>query len=398
MITGTHNILTTHAGSLPRSAGLIPLLYQPPTEHFYAAVQQAVAEVVAQQIASGIHIISDGEQARTGFHLYVTARLSGFVFHAGQNTWMPQDVADHPDMLESLFGKGEAENVPVAVCEGPITMADPGAIQRDISAFKRALEGKETQYVEAFLTAASPGVIASTMREDVYYRDREKYVMAIAEAMAHDYQAIVKAGLLLQVDCPDLASDKQLYYADAPLEVFREHVRQSIRALNAALDGIPPHRVRVHVCSSNYPGTHHRDSHLGEILDLLLGINAQGLSVVAANGQHRVTTYQAIKAWVKEHGWPPDKVLIPGVIDTLTAVEEHPETVAHQLEQYVDLLGMDHVLAGTDCGFSTIVGIFQNIKPSAVWTRLAVLASGAKLASERLRGERITHPPGSWQH
>lgn len=382
MKTSTDRILTTHTGSLPRPGDLIPLLFQPPTEQFYARVREAVSEVVRLQVQAGIDVVSDGEQARTGFHLYATNRLSGFVLHAGPNNWMPQDITDHPSLLQKLFGNGGAEEVPIAVCEGPVSMVDTAAVGRDIATFKEALVGQS--YVEAFMTAASPGVIASTF-PNRYYQDREAYIQAIAKAMATDYRAIVAAGFILQVDCPDLATDRQLYHAGASLAEFRAHVQQSIRALNAALDGIPPQSVRVHICYSNYPGPHHRDIDVADILDLLLTIRAQGLSLVAANSQHRATTFQAIQHLVQTQGWPQDKILIPGVIDTLSPVEEHPATVAELIERYVALIGPALLIAGTDCGFSTLVGVMENIVPSAVWSRLRVLSQGARLSSARLR-------------
>lgn len=381
MKTSTDRILTTHTGSLPRPVDLIPWLYQPPTKEFYARVREAVATAVRCQLESGIDVISDGEQGRPGFHLYARGRLSGFAVHPETNDWMPQDVSDHPALQQRLFGSGGARDVPTVTCEGPIAMADPAAIGWDIAAFQQALVDRP--YVEAFMTAASPGVIASTFFNR-YYPDREAYLQALAAAMAHDYRAIVEAGFLLQLDCPDLAMDHQLYFADAPLSAFREHVGQSIRALNAALEGIPPERVRIHVCHGNYPGPHHLDVGLGDILDLLLTIRAQGLSIVAANSQHRATTYQAIAHLVETQGWPAEKILIPGAIDTLSPVEEGDETVAELIERYAALIGAEHVIAGTDCGFGTIVGVFENIVPSAVWARLSVLSAGARLASGRL--------------
>lgn len=237
------------------------------------------------------------------------------------------------------------------------------------------------------MTAASPGVIASTFPTS-FYPSHEAYLDALAAALAHEYRAITGAGLVLQVDCPDLAMDRQLHFADAPPEAFRRHVQQSVAALNKALTGIPPELVRVHVCHGNYPGTHHRDIPLGDILDLLLEIPCQALSVVAANGQHRETTYQAIKRFVAREGWPTGRLLIPGCIDTLTSVEEHPETVAGLIEQYAALIGRENVLAGTDCGFGTIVGVFEQVVPSAVWSRLAVLSQGARIATARLWQEQ----------
>lgn len=380
----TDRIQVTHTGSLPRPAGLVPLLFQAPTEAYYARVREAVASVVRSQIEAGIDVISDGEQGRAGFHLYATQRLTGFVFHPDEVLeWQPQDVADHPALQQRLFGSGGAA-VPLTACEGPIAMADPGAIGRDIDTFKQALD--QADYVEAFMTAASPGIVASTF-PDRYYRDREAYLHAIAMALSEDYRAIVEAGFLLQLDCPDLALDRQLQFANAPLTAFRKHVAQSIAALNMALEGIPPERVRIHVCCGNYPGPHQRDVALGDILDLLLTIRAQGLSVVAANSQHRETTFQAMQRLVESQGWPREKILIPGAIDTLSPVQEHAETVAELISRYALLIGREHVIAGSDCGFATIVGVFENIVPSAAWDRLRVLADGARLASQRLWAE-----------
>jgi 5-methyltetrahydropteroyltriglutamate--homocysteine methyltransferase len=394
------NILTTHAGSLPRPGGeWIDRLYQPrdlvwdvahgawrpipDTDRaaFYALARDAVADVVQRQIAAGVTVISDGQVTIPGFNVYVPLRYDGFAL-GGTDIWWPKDLLDHPGLGDRFLSPEQRKAVPTPTCVAPIKLRDAEAVHRDIDLFNQALK-EATGYQEAFMCSVSPGAVATAMPNS-YYGSPIEYLFALADALAYEWRAIIDAGHVLQLDCPDLAMDRQVHFADAPLESFRAHVRENIAAIQRGLAGIPPEQIReqirIHVCHGNYAGSHHRDVELAEILDLLMTIPMGALSVVAANSQHRVTTYRAIEQWVNTYGWPKEMILIPGVIDTLTPVEEHPDTVAKTIADYANLIGLENVIAGTDCGFQTIVRVGEVIPETAVWTRLAVQAEGAKRA------------------
>ena len=381
MQRSAERILTTHAGSLPRPDDLARLMIAREQGQLVDAsalaerVRQAVAEMVQQQLAAGIDIISDGEMSKIGFANYVKDRLTGF--EGESNPTVAQDVLDHPDLRVRMFRRngGSASRYFTPACTGPITLRDKAAVHQDIANVKAALPGH--QPAEVFLPAASPGTIAQAMQNQ-YYPTQEAYLYALAEAMRYEYQAIVEAGFLLQLDCPDLAMQRHTKFAQASLEDFRGQVQQNIEALNYALTGLSPEQIRIHVCWGNYPGPHHRDVPLKDILDLLLTIRGAALSVEAANPRH-------------EHEWrvfeevhfPEDKVLIPGVIDTCSTYVEHPEVVAQRLIRFARVVGRERVIAGTDCGFGTFVGA-SPLAPSVAWAKLRSLTEGAKLASEEL--------------
>jgi 5-methyltetrahydropteroyltriglutamate--homocysteine methyltransferase len=338
-------------------------------------VCHAVADVVKQQLAVGIDIISDGEMSKIGFANYVKNRLTGF--EGESNPTIAQDVLDHPDLRVRMFRRNEggASRYFTPACTGPISLHDKDAVHKDIANLKGALQG--SQPAEVFLPAASPGTIAQAMQNH-YYPTQEAYLYALADAMRYEYQAIVEAGFLIQLDCPDLAMQRHTRFANASLEDFRRQVQQNIEALNYALTGIAPEQVRIHVCWGNYPGPHHRDVPLKDILDLLLTIHGNALSIEAANPRH-------------EHEWkvfeevrlPEDKVLIPGVIDTCSTYIEHPEVVAQRLARFAQVVGRENVIAGTDCGFGTFVGA-SPLAPSVAWAKLESLTEGARLASQKL--------------
>jgi len=390
-------ILTTHTGSLPRPPDLIAPLFQMVTEPgsltaaaaaaVHARIREAVAESVHHQIEAGIDVISDGEQSKAGFNNYLPARLSGFASTSNPGDFVPLDLADVPELHARLYADPSAR-VPRPVCVGPVEVRDPDAVHRDIAAFTDALYPHQGRYVEAFMTAPSPGAVAIAL-PNTYYPSREAYLDALASALSHEYQAIIAAGLVLQVDCPDLAMDWQLGArpADWSIQAYRAHIRPNIEAVRGALAGLPAEQLRIHVCYGNYPAPHHHDLPLAAILDLLMDLPGVGLSVVAANAQHRAITYQTIRQWVADRGWPDDKVLILGAVDTLSVVAEHPETIAELLERYGELIGREHLQAGTDCGFATMAGLglgWSPVAPSATWSRLRGLHVGAAIASRRL--------------
>ena len=338
-------------------------------------VQNAVAEVVKHQVDVGIDIISDGEMSKIGFANYVKDRLTGF--GGESNPVVAQDVLDHPDLRVRMFRRNEGgeSRYYTPACNGPITLRDKDAVHQDIANLKAALQ--EVRAEEVFMPAASPGTIAQVMQNN-YYPTQEAYLYALADAMRYEYQAIVAAGFLLQMDCPDLAMQRHTRYAAASIDEFRRQVQQNIEVLNYALNGIAPERVRVHVCWGNYPGPHHRDVPLKDIIDLLFTIQGDALSIEAANPRH-------------EHEWkvfqearlPGGKILIPGVVDTCSTYIEHPEVIAQRIVRFAMVVGRENVIAGTDCGFGTFLGT-SIIAPSVAWDKLRSLAEGARLASEEL--------------
>ncbi len=381
MKRSVERILTTHTGSLPRPDHLAQLMIAReqgnPVDatELAESVRDAVAEVVKHQTAVGIDVISDGEMSKIGFANYVKDRLTGF--EGQSNPFVAQDVLDHPDLRVRMFRRNEGSESRyfTPACTGPITLRDKDAVHHDIANLKAALQ--ENEPAEVFMPAASPGTIAQVMQNN-YYPTQEAYLYALADAMRYEYQAIVAAGFVLQLDCPDLAMQRHTRFANASLDDFRRQVQQNIEALNYGITGISPERVRIHVCWGNYPGPHHRDVPLKEILDLLLSIQGNALSIEAANPRH-------------EHEWkvfeevhlPDGKLLIPGLIDTCSTYIEHPEVVAQRLVRFARTVGRENVIAGTDCGFGTFVGAGA-VAPSVAWAKLESLAEGARLASQEL--------------
>jgi 5-methyltetrahydropteroyltriglutamate--homocysteine methyltransferase len=377
----TERILTTHTGSLPRPEKLAQLMVAKEqgkpvnTKELADSVRTAVAEEVKRQVDVGIDIISDGEMSKIGFANYVKDRLTGF--GGESNPVVAQDVLDHPDLRVRMFRRNEGgeSRYFTPACNGPVTLRDKDAVHQDIANLRAALQGVKTE--EVFMPAASPGTIAQVMQNN-YYPTKEAYLYALADAMRYEYQAIVAAGFLIQLDCPDLAMQRHTRYAAASIDEFRKQVQQNIEVLNYALTGISPEQVRAHVCWGNYPGPHHRDVPLKDIIDLLFMIQGDALSIEAANPRH-------------EHEWkvfeevrlPEGKILIPGVVDTCSTYIEHPEVIAQRIVRFAQVVGREHVIAGTDCGFGTFLGT-SVIAPSVAWDKLRSLAEGARLASQQL--------------
>jgi 5-methyltetrahydropteroyltriglutamate--homocysteine methyltransferase len=379
MRRSVERILTTHTGSLPRPPRLVELLYaredgDPVDAAELAAVTQAVvAELVQQQRAAGVDIISDGEASKSAFVRYVKDRLSGF----GGESHGPAfaDLEAFPDFGGTRAITTGRRMPPNPACEGPVTMRDAVAIQQDIANLTAALG--DLAPGDCFLPAASPGVIAMNL-DNHYYPTHEAYITAIADAMRHEYHAITDAGFLLQLDCPDLAMGRHRHFKDRTLDEFRAHSLESVAVLNHALAGIPPEQVRLHLCWGNYEGPHTHDVELQEILDVVLHANVGAISIEAANPRHE-HEWQVFR----EVPWPEEKVLIPGVIDSTTNFVEHPKLVAERIVRFAQLIGREHVIAGTDCGFSTAAG-WGNVAPGVVWAKLASLSEGARLASAAL--------------
>jgi 5-methyltetrahydropteroyltriglutamate--homocysteine methyltransferase len=380
MKRSTRRILTTHTGSLPRPPDLVDMIRAREAGHVVdiralaARVQSAVAETVRRQMAAGIDVVSDGEMSKPAFNTYVAERLTGL---DGDNTEprVRAEAADFPGWASQI---ARPTGMRRRFCQGPLAYRDTQAVAADIQNLKRALD--ETPTEEAFISSASLGTIHYTMANQHYPSD-EAYLFALANAMKEEYRAIAKAGLLLQIDAPDHAMDRHVSYRQSTLEEFRKVQAMRVEALNHALEGIPEAQVRYHLCWGNYEGPHTHDVPLRDIVDLVLRVRAGAYSIEACNPRHA----HEWRVW-EEVKLPPGKVLIPGVIDSTTNFVEHPEVVAQRIEQYARLVGRENVIAGTDCGFGTAAGR-DRVHPEVVWAKLAALAEGARIATERLWGK-----------
>jgi 5-methyltetrahydropteroyltriglutamate--homocysteine methyltransferase len=378
MKRSTSRILTTHTGSLPRSVALQELLRlreeRRPYDQavFASSVRAAVADVVQQQIASGLDVINDGEQERSQYATYVKERLSGF---EGERLIRARPRLGDTDFPEYVGTHQSSTTIPQPACTGPIAWKNRDGVQQDIATLQAALGTRQVE--EVFMTAASPGVVATFLPNE-YYPSHEAYLQALAEVMKEEYQAIVQAGFLLQIDCPDLAMTRVNQFAHLSVDEFKQIVATHIDILNAALDGLPPERMRLHLCWGNYEGPHHHDVPLQEIVDIVLRARPVGISFEGANPRHA----HEWKVW-RNVRLPDNKVLIPGVIDSTTNFVEHPELVAERIERYADVVGRERVIAGTDCGFGTSAW-GRKVDGKIAWAKLRSLVEGARLASKAL--------------
>jgi 5-methyltetrahydropteroyltriglutamate--homocysteine methyltransferase len=370
-------ILTTHTGSLPRAADLTTMLealdtgHGPASAEFEARVRRAVADVVRQQVDAGVDVVSDGEQGKVGYSTYVRHRLTGF---DGQSTVPPR--ADWADFPEAAARAERRSAVARPSCNGPIDWKDRRAVERDTANLDAAL--RESRAGEAFMTAASPGVIAHFLKNE-HYPSREAYLARLVDVMKEEYDAIHRAGFVLQVDCPDLAMGRHLAFPQLSNAQFLKIAEANVEGLNHALRDIPPDRMRLHLCWGNYEGPHHRDIPLREILPVALKARPQALSFEGANPRHE-------HEWVvfREVRLPDDRLIIPGVLDSTTNFIEHPELVAQRLVRYAEVVGRERVLAGSDCGFATFARSAPVVEPEIAWAKLRAMAEGARLASARL--------------
>jgi 5-methyltetrahydropteroyltriglutamate--homocysteine methyltransferase len=369
-------VRTTHVGSLPRPESLVRLMYAhqegggDPAE-LEAAVTDAVHDVVAMQHGAGIDIVSDGEMGKPGFVNYVRERLSGFGGQAPP--WSIDDLQAAPELAVAQYAGEAGAHIMPPNCEGAVTYVGQADVTRDVETLRLALD--KTGHDAAFLPAASPGCIA-TCSPNLHYPDYDSYLDALADAMAHEYRAIVDAGLLLQLDCPDIpmAGHTDFWCRD---EVERRGLvgfaERHVAAIDRALEGIDPSRVRLHLCWGNYEGPHHLDAPLAELLPAVLAGRPRMISFEAANPRH-------------EHEWedvgglaiPEDVVLMPGVVDTLNNIVEHPRLIAQRLRRYADVVGPERVIASTDCGFGTFVG-FGRVGAQVAQMKLQAMAEGAAL-------------------
>ena len=372
-------VLTTHTGSLPRPADLIRMMFAReegvPVDGpaLAARIRAAVTEVVRQQTDAGITVVSDGELSKPSYATYIKDRLSGF--GGTSQSLQYRDLVDFPEMAKRVFGDPGRSRRKTPACTGPVSLRDPAAAQVDVDNLKAALRSVEVN--DVFMSAASPGVISLFFRDD-HYGNHEAYLFAIADAMRQEYETVARAGFILQLDCPDLAMGRHIQFAGLGLEEFRKMARLHLAALDHAVANIPPEQLRIHLCWGNYEGPHHYDVPLADILDLVFAARPQGISFEAANPRHahEWRVFERVKL-------PPDKVIIPGVLDSTTNFIEHPELVAERIGRYARLVGRENVIAGTDCGFGTWVGQAA-VDPDIVWAKLASLAEGARLASAEL--------------
>src|SRR5213593_3497219 len=377
MKRSTDRILTTHTGSLPRANDLTTLLEAldggtvPGQAAFDARVRRAVADVVRQQVDAGVDVVNDGEQGKVGYSTYVRHRLTGF----GGQAAVPgrADWADFPEAA----ARGERRSTILRPsCNGPIEWKDRTAVQKDVANFKTALSSVKP--ADAFMTAASPGVIAHFMKNE-HYPSRDAYLARLADVMKEEYDAIHRAGFVLQIDCPDLAMGRHLMFHELSNAEFVKIAAANVEALNHALRDIPPDRLRLHLCWGNYEGPHHRDIPLREIMPIALRARPQALSFEGANPRHE-------HEWIvfREVKLPDDKLIIPGVLDSTTNFIEHPELVAQRLVRYAEVVGRERVLAGSDCGFATFARSQSLVEPDITWAKLEAMAEGARLASKQL--------------
>ena len=376
MKRSTERFLTTHTGSLPRPADLVRMMHAReegvPVERdaLAARIRSAVADVVAKQAAAGVDIINDGEMSKPSYATYVKDRLTGF--GGAGNSFVYQDLEDFPRLARRVFGDPGRSRRKTPGCNAPIAPGDLQAARDDVDRLKGAFAGTGAQ--ELFLSAASPGVIGLFFRNE-HYPSQEAYLYAIAEAMRPEYETIAKAGVVLQIDCPDLAMGRHIQYANLGLEDFRKKARLHVEALNHALADIPPERLRMHLCWGNYEGPHHCDVPLADIVDIVFLARPSAISFEAANPRHahEWQLFESVKL-------PEGKTLIPGVIESKSNFIEHPELVAQRIGRYASLVGRENVIAGSDCGYGTWVGQAA-VDPDVVWAKLAAMAEGARIAT-----------------
>ena len=386
MIFSRDRILTTHVGSLPRNETLSDLLIlREAGEPYDAAVfdaemNKAVRHVVDKQKAAGIDIGNDGEQQRVGFQTYVPQRMTGFAGESKRRRG--REFEEFPELMRYLMRRfpsgGKQQNAPQAQAE--IHYKDTDAIESEIARFKKIEAGA---FAERFMTAASPGIIASTML-NAYYPTQEAYLEAIAREMKKEYQAIHKAGLILQIDAPDLAMDRTMFYRDQSDSEFAKTAEMLVAMINKGIEGIPRDRVRLHVCYGNWEGPHIHDIPLAKILPALYQTKVGALSIEFSNPRH-AHEYTALR----EVPFPKDMILIPGVVETTSNFVEHPEVVARRIEEAVAAVGdRERVIASTDCGFGTFTKREWVVEP-AVWLKLKSIREGADIASARLWGKKV---------
>jgi 5-methyltetrahydropteroyltriglutamate--homocysteine methyltransferase len=382
MKRSTERILTTHAGSLPRPKDLLDLMKARASggavdpDAYAARVRSAVADIVRQQVQSGIDVVTDGEQSKTSFSAYVNERLAGFEPKTDTaRTSFIAEIEAFPEYYEQYFGQrmqgGRAVPAAPVVCTGPVSYRGQEALRRDIENLKAAVA--EVQPAEVFMPAVAP----SGVGDNAYYSSEEEYLHAVADALRTEYQAIVDAGFVLQIDDPFLT--ELFSYSHLDMAERRKTAERYVEALNHGLRGIPAEKVRYHTCYGINEGPRVFDAPLADTIDVLLKINAGAISFEAANPrhEHEYHVFERVKV-------PADKVLIPGTITHASNIVEHPELIAERLTRYANIVGRENVIAGADCGFSSQATYNPEVHPTVVWAKFQAMAEGARLASERL--------------
>jgi len=372
----SERFLTTHTGSLPRPEDLIRMMYAReegvPVEPaaLAARVASAVEEVVRKQTEAGIDIVDDGEMSKPSYATYIKDRLSGF--GGGGNSFVYQDLVEFPTLAKRVFGDPGRSRRKTPACNAPIGVRDPQAARADVDHLRAAFGKVNAQ--EMFLTAASPGVVSLFFRNE-HYPTEEAYLFAIAEAMRYEYETIANAGIVLQIDCPDLGMGRHIQHADLSLPEWRKKAQLHVEALNHAVANIAPERLRMHLCWGNYEGPHHCDVALADVIDIVFRARPMSISVEAANPRHahEWALFEKVKL-------PEGKLLIPGVIESKSNFIEHPELIAQRIGRYAKLVGRENVIAGSDCGFGTWVGQAA-VDPDVVWAKLSAMSEGARIAS-----------------
>jgi 5-methyltetrahydropteroyltriglutamate--homocysteine methyltransferase len=387
MKTSTDRILTTHTGSLPRPKSLVDLIIgREQGRHldqplFEAEAAKAVEDIVAQQVATGIDIVSDGEMSKPSYTTYIRHRVTNIessprAAEKGRDIMVGRDLLEHPDFARQ---RGNFSSTPFPGCVGPLHYKDHKALERDLAHLKEAANRSKPN--EIFMTAPSPGILTRFII-NLYYPSEEEYLAALTDIMKIEYRAIVEAGFILQIDAPDLGSARNNQYRDLTDDEFREKIAErNIAALNAATEGLPADRMRLHICWGNYEGPHTQDLPLLKIIDIAFKARPQGISIEAANPRHghEWEDFKGIKI-------PDDKILIPGFIDSTTNFVEHPRLVAQRICRYAQVIDRERLIAGVDCGFGTAVRVQPMVADSIVWAKLRALSEGAAIASKQLWG------------
>ncbi len=383
MKTSTDRILTTHVGSLPRSKAVTDLVFAKErneavdAEVFNQTIKIAVDEVVARQVKAGVDVVSDGEMSKISYSTYIKDRITGFEGDSPRNP--PSDLEDFPGFMQRASKGGGTPTYSRPCCVAKVEVKSMIPLEDDVANFSAAIVAHRPH--DTFMNAASPGVIALFL-PNKHYATQDQYLEALAEAMRPEYEAIVAAGFILQLDSPDIGLGKHMMFKNETEENYVRLASQHVEVLNYALRNIAADRVRMHVCFGNYEGPHHHDAPMSMVLPIALKAKPQGLLFETANPRHahEWTVFRDFKNQI-----PDDKILIPGVLDSTTNFIEHPELVAQRIETYANIVGKERVMAGTDCGFSTFAG-FGSVDEDIVYAKLAAMAEGAAIASKRLWG------------
>jgi 5-methyltetrahydropteroyltriglutamate--homocysteine methyltransferase len=383
----TDRILTTHVGSLPRPERVVSQLFAQDSglnyveSEFDATMAQEVSAVVARQAQSRVDVVSDGEMSKISYATYIRHRLTGFELGEMPRA-VPRDLDDFPDFKERLAKLGATPKYHRPICTGPIAVKDLSGLHKDIANLKAACAATGAGApLRAFMNSASPGVIA-VFQPNKYYATTQQYLQALADAMASEYEAIIAAGLDLQIDAPDLAMGRHIRFRDADDQEFLRNAHLQVEALNHALRNVPANRIRMHICWGNYEGPHHHDIGLEKILEVVLKAKPSTVLFEGANPRH-AHEWEVWSAAAKQGKIPDDKVLAPGVLDSVNNFIEHPRLVAQRLLTYANIVGRERVMAATDCGFGTFAG-FGAIHPPICYAKLASMAEGAEIASKEL--------------